>query len=138
MKQLLLGHDREVASWAAQAFRLDLTHYEMAVGVMEEGRVVGAALFQAHTGPDIEISYFGPNTMTLGVVKGLARVAVEAFGVSRVTARTPKSNKTMTRGIKGVGFEYEGIRHRGYGNEDAVMYGLWGEKLARLAGKALH
>ena len=43
----------------------------------------------------------------------------------------------MTKGIKKVGFEYEGIRHAAYGNRDAVMYGLWGKNLARLAGKTL-
>ena len=44
----------------------------------------------------------------------------------------------MTRGIKKIGFEYEGIAHNGYGDEDAIMYGLYGHKLARLAGKTVH
>jgi RimJ/RimL family protein N-acetyltransferase len=71
-------------------------------------------------------------------VKGIAKIATECLGVSRITARTSRSNKTMTRGIRKVGFQYEGVRKCGYGNQDAIMYGLYGKNLAKLAGKALH
>jgi RimJ/RimL family protein N-acetyltransferase len=108
------------------------------LGIANEDGLVGACLFHAHNGPDVELSYYGPNTLTLSIVKRIAKIAVEYLGVSRITARTSRSNKMMTRGIKKIGFEYEGIRKCGYGNQDAVMYGLYGKNLARLAGKALH
>jgi RimJ/RimL family protein N-acetyltransferase len=110
----------------------------MAIGVLEEGYLVAACMFHAHNGPDVELSYYGPKTLTLDIVKGLARIAVEYLGVSRITARTSRGNKIMTRGIKKVGFEYEGIRKCGYGDQDAIMYGLYGANLARLAGKTVH
>jgi len=44
----------------------------------------------------------------------------------------------MTRGIRKVGFQYEGVRKFGYGEQDAIMYGLYGKNLAKLAGRALH
>lgn len=138
MKSLMVGQDDTIAAWAFDTFKFYPCHYVMAIGIVEDRRLIGAAMFHAHNGPDVEVSYYGPNTLTLDVVKGLARIAVDYLGVSRITARTSKSNKAMTRGIKKIGFEYEGIRHCGYGDQDAVMYGLYGEKLARLSGKAMH
>lgn len=139
MKNLILGRDVEIAAWAFKTFGFHPTQYCMAVGIAspEEG-LVAACMFHAHNGPDVELSYYGPNTLTLDLVKKIAKVAVEVLGVSRITARTSRSNKTMTRGIKKIGFEYEGIRKCGYGSQDAVMYGLYGKNLAKLAGKVMH
>ena len=135
----LLGRDVEVAAWAFKTFNFHPTQFCMAIGIVEpEKGLVAACLFHAHNGPDVELSYYGPGTLTLPIVKRIAKIAVEYLGGSRITARTTKSNKTITRGIKGLGFEFEGIRKCGYGDHDAVMYGLFGKNLARLAGKALH
>ena len=138
MKQFIYGHDAEVAEWAFSTFKIRPAHYEMAIGILDEGTLVGAVMWHAYRGSDIELSYYGPNTMTLGIARACARMAVDHFKVSRVTARTARSNKTMTRGIKKIGFEYEGIAHNAMGDKDAVMYGLYGKNLARLAGKELN
>lgn len=138
MKQFVYGHDDEVANWAFSTFSMRPVQYEMAIGILESGQLVGAIMWHAYRGHDIELSYYGPKTMTLGIARSCARIAVDHFKVSRVTARTAKSNKTMTRGIKKIGFEYEGIAHNALGDQDQVMYGLYGKNLARLAGKELH
>lgn len=138
MRTFLLGHDQAVAQWAFDTFQFHPTQFCMAVGILDGRALVGACLFHAHNGPDVEISYYGPDTMTLDIAKGLARIAVEELGVSRVTARTSRSNKMMKRGLPKVGFTFEGVRHCGYGDQDALMYGLYGENFAKLAGKALH
>lgn len=135
---LVFDIDDRVAEWAWETFKMTPVRYDMAVGVIRDNTLVGAVMFHAYSGPDIELSYYGPHTMTLGLARAMARVAVDYFGVSRVTARTSRKNKTMTRGIKKIGFQYEGIRKHGYGAEDAVMFGLYGKNLARLAGKAVH
>lgn len=139
MKTFVLGHDVEIAHWAFSTFNFEPTPFCMAVGIAEKDKgLVAACLFHSHNGPDVELSYYGPGTVTLPIVRGIAKIAVEYLGVSRITARTTKSNKLVTRGIKGLGFEFEGIRKCGYGDQDAVMFGLYGKNLARLAGKALH
>lgn len=139
MKALLIGHDAEVAGWAFRTFNFHPTQFCMAVGILDQHHsLVAACLFHAHNGPDVELSYYGPNTLSLDIVKGIAKIAVEHLGVSRITARTARSNKVMTRGIRKVGFEFEGVRKCGYGDQDAIMYGLYGKNLAKLAGKALH
>ncbi len=138
MKTFLLGRDTEVANWAFHTFGFVATSFNMAIGIMEDGHLVAAAMYHAHNGPDVELSYYGPKTMNFVVARKLAQIALDYLGVSRITARTTKSNKIITRGIKKIGFEYEGIRHCGYGTQDAVMFGLYGRNLAKLAGRALH
>lgn len=137
MKVLVSGNDQLIIEWTYKTFGVLCTKVDMALGVVEDDALVGACFFQAHNGPDVELSYFGPNTLTLDVVKQIAKIAVEHLGVSRITIRTAKSNKTLTKNAHKLGFVYEGVRHHAYGNEDAVMYGLFGEKLARLAGRIL-
>ena len=138
MKRLLYGCDQQVAEWTQEKFGVQPYHYDMAIGIVENASLVGSIMWHAYRGHDIEISYFGPQTMTLGIARQCARIAVDHFGVSRVTARAVKSNKTMTKGVKKIGFEYEGIIHAGGKAQDEVLYGLYGKNLARLAGKELH
>ena len=138
MKQMLYGYDDQVAQWTANKFNIYPGRYEMAVGIIEDNKIIGSVIWNAYRGHDIEISYYGPNTMTLGIARECAKIAVDHFGVCRVTARTVKFNKAMTRGVKKIGFEYEGIIHAGGKAHDEVMYGLYGRNLARLAGKELH
>lgn len=138
MKTFILGHDVEVAMWAFATFDFAPAPYCMAVGIAEKDKgLVAACLFHAHNGPDVELSYYGPGTLTLPIVKGIAKIAVEELGVSRITARTARNNK-LRKSIHKIGFEFEGVRKCGYGEHDALMYGLYGKNLARLAGKALH
>lgn len=137
MKTFLLGRDVEVAAWAFKTFNFYPTQFCMAVGIMKDDMLVAACLFHAHNGPDVELSYYGPGTLDLGVVKGIAGIAVEHLGVSRITARTARKN-SLRKSIHKLGFEFEGVRKCGYGDQDALMYGLYGKNLARLAGKALH
>jgi RimJ/RimL family protein N-acetyltransferase len=135
MKNLLFHHDAQVAEWAFDKFNFQPTRYDLALGIMDDGVIVGAAIWHAYNGCDIELSYYGP--VDLGIARKLARVAVGHLGVSRVTARTARNNKKITRGIRKIGFEYEGIRKYGHGDQDSVMYGLYGKKLARLAGRMM-
>jgi len=139
MKQLLAGCDEYVADWTYKKFGYRPGSYDMALAIVDGSDMIGSVLFSAYNGPgpDVELRYFGPNTMTLGLVKQIANFAVNHLGVARVTVRTARNNKTMTRGVKKIGFEYEGIRHNAYGKYDAVMYGLYGDKLAKLAGKVM-
>src|SRR5882672_11230562 len=129
MKVLCVGDSDMIGAWVFHRFQIILIGIDLAVAVVEHDQIIGVCIFQAHNGPDVELSYYGPKTLTLDIVKGLAKIAVDHLGVCRITARTAKSNKMMTRGIKKIGFEYEGIRHHAYGDKDAVMYGLYGKKL---------
>ena len=137
MKVLAIGDDDLIKEWVYHSFGVYCTQVNLSAAIIEDEKIVGAVFFHAHNGPDVELSYYGPNTLTLGILKKICKIAVDHMGVSRITVRTSKSNKIMNKGIHKLGWVYEGIRHHAYGDQDAVMYGLFGEKLARLAGKAM-
>jgi len=137
MKTLAIGYDEKVMDWSKHTFGYEFKNYDWAIGIVEDDQLVGSVVVTGYTGCDLEASYYGPKTMNLGVLRKLVRIAIDQLGVSRITVRTARNNKIMTKGIKKLGFEYEGIRKHGYGQYDAVMYGLYGHKLMRLAGRKL-
>ena len=79
MKQLVPDKDGLVAEWTFQTFNQPRHHYEMCFGIMDEGKLVGSVMWEAYRVHDIEISYYGPNTMTLGVARQCARLAMDYF-----------------------------------------------------------
>ena len=137
MKTLACGNEGLIVGWTQNAFGIEPTKIDLAIAIMESDKMVGSAFFQCHSGSDVELSYYGPKTMTLDVVKGLAKIAVDHFRVSRVTVRTSPENEQMAK-VEKIGFVKEGICHHHYGfGQDAIVYGLFGRKLAKLAGKAM-
>ena len=138
MKILATGNDEIISAWTEANFGVRTFNSNMALVVMDQNNIVGSVFFHAHNGPDIEVSYFGPGTVTIGVARKICRLAIDHFGVSRITVRTSRGNKLLTRKLHTkLGFVFEGIRHNGYGNQDALMYGLFGKNLARLAGRTM-
>jgi RimJ/RimL family protein N-acetyltransferase len=134
----MFGKDDIVSLWANEKFGHDTSRYMLAIGVMDDDEMVGAAFYHAWNGYDVEFSYFGPNTLNLGLARTFAKIAIECFGVTRVSAKTARDNKEVTRKIKKLGFKYEGIKKFGYGDTDAIMYGLYGKDLSRLANIKVH
>lgn len=134
---LLFGHDTTVAEWASSKFGRKIAVWNYALGVLDrDGALRGAATFHDWNGSNIEVSYWGPWTLRLSVVCGIARFCFVELGANRITARTPRSNKIMTRHLRKLGFRHEGVSPVYYGPrraDDAVIFGL----LARDAGRLL-
>jgi RimJ/RimL family protein N-acetyltransferase len=90
-----------------------------AIGVMnEKGEIIGAALFQDFNGYNVELGYYGPKTVSLGISRALAKIALGVFNASRVTVVTSKKNKRLMRGLIKIGFKLEGVQRCFYGHED--------------------
>lgn len=140
MNGLLLGEDLLVAQWANQKFNLFPIPFFRAVGVFDSDKkeLVGAAIFQNYTGMNIDLSYYGESTLTLGIVKSLARIAL-SFGVGRGTLITPKKNRRLIKSLLKLGFRLEGTQRRFYGHVDnarntGVRLVIFKEGLEQLAG----
>jgi RimJ/RimL family protein N-acetyltransferase len=139
MHGLLHNADDAVAHWAFQAFRLAPSKFDMAVGIVSpEGALAGAILFQAYNGHNVEVSYYGPHTMTPGIIRTITQIAIQHFGASRLTAVTSKRNKRFMRGLLKLGFVLEGHMHRYYGDRDCprntgVRLVMWRERLEQIA-----
>lgn len=136
MRDLLFGHDQTVANWVVTRFKVEIWPHVAAIGVLHDGDLVGAAILQEYNGHNVELSYYGPGGLSPSLIRKLARLLFWNYKVQRVTVRTRRKNKCITRAITKFGFAYEGVMKRFYGPhkaDDAVLYGLMRENLGRLA-----
>lgn len=118
MRGLLLGHDAAVAAWAFDTFNFKPMPVEGTIGIISEKQeLIGAALFQHHNGNDIELSYYGRNTLTPGIVRAIARAAL-GYGIQRLTVTTAKSNRRFVKAILRLGFIHESAMKQFYGKRD--------------------
>jgi RimJ/RimL family protein N-acetyltransferase len=132
---LLFGHDVAVTRWASNEFKLNPSHINSAIGVVRNNRIVGAVMFQGYSGHNVELSYYGPMTLSLGVFKAVANYTLQRFTVDRLTVRTNRKNLKLIRSFRGLGFKFEGVQHRYYGAfGDAAMFVLFKEDLERIGG----
>jgi hypothetical protein len=132
---LLFGHDVAVAQWGWNEFRLTPTHINAAVGVVRNGSLVGAVMFQGQSAHNVELSYYGPMTLSAGVFRTLARFTIERFNVDRLTVRTNRKSVKLMRSFRKLGFKFEGVQHRYYGPfGNAAVFVLFREDLERIGG----
>jgi RimJ/RimL family protein N-acetyltransferase len=132
---LLFGYDIPVATWTFNEFRLTPMHINAAIGIVRGNRLIGAAVFQSHSGHNVELSYYGPQTFSAGIAKTLARYTLERFNVDRLTMRTNRKNASILKMFHRFGFKFEGVQHRFYGPfGDAAVFVLFREDLERIGG----
>jgi RimJ/RimL family protein N-acetyltransferase len=136
---LLINEDSIVASWAYQKFDVFPIPVHKAFGVLdtEKHELVGAALFQNYIGTNVDLSYYGPKTITLGIIRNLAKAALD-MGISRGTVITSKRNRRFIKGLLKIGFKFEGAMRFFYGHEDnnkntAVRFVIFRPGLEKLA-----
>ena len=85
----------------------------------------------------MELAYYGRNTLTRDVVRGLAKICLERFSPTRVTLRTARRNKHIVKRVCKFGFKFEGFCPYFYGPhraDGAAVFGLYRPALERLAG----
>ena len=114
--------------------------YEMSapcftVGFLREGNLVAGLVYNGYTGTNVDVSFAGPGELSWRVVRTAATFAFRELGVYRITCRTRRGNRALTRGLPKIGFRYEGIMQHYYGPrraDDAVQFGLLRENAGRL------
>ena len=133
---LLLDHDLDIARWTAVRLGVDtLNRLASAIGVLDEdGVVIGGCVLHNWSRYDMELSYYGPGTMTVGMLKIIAQNVVDA-GCHRLTLRcSRRDSKRLVPGYLKLGFRYEGCQERLYGptrEDDAMLYGLVADRAER-------
>jgi RimJ/RimL family protein N-acetyltransferase len=117
---LLYGSDDFVAKWLFDSMGYPHYKYDRALGIIDgsSGNLVGAVLFQHWNGMNVEVSYYGKNTMTLGTVRSIARFVLTEFDPARLSATTSKRNRSLMRSLQKIGFRIEGTSRCFYGKKD--------------------
>ena len=137
---LVVGDDARVAAWTYAAFKLFPVPVIKALGVVnEDGFLVGGILFQNYNGVNVNLSYYGPGTVSGGIVRAISRICISELHVARLTIIVPKKNKRLLRSVQRFGFRLEGVQRRFYGHRDCarntgVRFVMFSEHLNKLAG----
>lgn len=136
---LMIGDDLAVAAWTFQTFKLYPTMINRAFGLVRDGKLVGSILLQNFNGVNVELSYYGPMTLSLGIVRSIAKVVLTEFNAARVTVVTSKKNKRLMKSIQRMGFKLEGTQRCYFGARDCarstgVRFVLFRERIEKIAG----
>lgn len=139
MISLLFEADDSVAAFIFDTYKLRPHQYNRAVGIVKDSKVVGGVLFHFWNGYDLNLSYYGKNTASLGVIRCIARFGVVTFPtISRCTVLTSKKNKRLMGAFQKLGFGLEGTQRCYFGSEDcpkntAVRFVMFRERIDQLA-----
>lgn len=130
---LLFGQDMAVSQWTWGKFNIVPSAVQCAIGIVRNNQNVGSVMFHEYSGYNIELSYYGPFTLTAGIVRTLARFVIERYNIERVTVRTNRNNTKLMRNLGRLGFKFEGVQKRFYGPfGDAAAFVMFREDIERL------
>ena len=138
---LLLDCDQAVAEWAFFHHKLFPMKVDRAFGIISSNKeIVGAALFSSYNSINAELSYYGKKSVTRGIVRALAKIALYELRLERCTVIVPKRPSFLLKKLPKFGFRFEGVQHKYYGRSNAsrhtaCRFVLFREDLERLAAE---
>ena len=124
----LYNNDKLVADWVSKKWGKPLQNWYFAIGVLNKnGTLSGAATFHNYNGYNIELAYYGPNTVTTQLFREIGDFCVNKLKVERLSVMIPRKNSSMVRNLPKFGFKLEGIIRHYYGpfkRDDGFLYGI--------------
>lgn len=119
----------EVGHWVAERLSIALHPPFVAIGLASDaGEAKGGFVYNCYNHTNIEISYYGPGTLSRSVIRAAFwAYPFEQLGVLRLTASTKRSNKLVRKLLPRLGFEFEAVLKNYYGptrNDDAMVFRL--------------
>jgi hypothetical protein len=141
-KGLLIGSDKEVAAWAFKNHNRVPIHVDKAFGIIEDGKLVGAALFSCYNMVNAEFSFYGKGALTRGIIRELAKIALYELHLARCTVIVPKRPTFLLRKMAKYHFRFEGIQRRYYGPTDSsrhtgCRFVVFNDGMLKLAGETV-
>lgn len=125
---LLFGHDQTVADWVSKKWGKPIPPWYFAIGILDkEGILKGGATFHNFNGSNIELCYYGPQTFSKDVVKGINQFVFGHLKANRLTISVPRKNKLLVKSVARMGFKVEGVLRHFYGpynRDDAIVFGI--------------
>lgn len=125
---LLYGHDKVVADWVSKKWGKSL-NWSFAHGIIDqEGLLRGGILYHNYNGHNIEITYYGPGTFTVGIYREIAKFLINALpGFTHLTITVPRHNRRLIRSLIRLRIRHEGTLRHYYGphnRDDAIVFGI--------------
>lgn len=134
--RLVYGYDQIVSNWvAARIPNMGGLPFppSTAIGVVDNNdQPIGGVVFTNHQPQygsiDISCASITPRWLTKRLIRGIFAYPFGQLKVGRVTAITPRTATSSRRFLEQFGFKLEGLVRRGFGTDDAVVYGLLAEE----------
>ena len=129
---LVFGHDKEIAEFVQQRVH---TPWEngfgqcTTIGIIRFRRLLGGVVYNNYH-PDIgditvTFAFDDPRWATPSIMRSVCAYPFDQLKCQRVTAIVNRKNKRSRLFIeKGIGFKLEGCIRKGFGKDDAMIYGL--------------
>lgn len=130
--KLHFGADDFVANWVAER----IPHMRgggfgpnASIAVLtDDGALIGGVVFHDFR-PDvrsIEVSgaSVSPRWLTRSLISMILSYPFEQLHCRRITTITPRRNEAARRFNRKLGYKQEGLIRRGFGNDDAIVYGM--------------
>jgi RimJ/RimL family protein N-acetyltransferase len=106
-----------------------------AIGVENGGgRLIAGVVYHGWQPPygTIEISCASDSAiwLTRSLITGILSYPFVQLGCQRISAATPRSAHIARKFLRQIGFVPEGISRRGFGTQDAMLFGMLAEEWA--------
>lgn len=137
---LLVGADSIVTAWAFKTHNRIPLLVDRAYGIIEDNKIIGAALFSCYNTVNAELSYYGKDSVTRGIIRELAKIALYELRLARCTVIVPKRPTFLLKKMEKYHFRFEGVQRRYYGPTDnarhtGCRFVAFREDMLRLAGE---
>jgi hypothetical protein len=86
--------------------------------------VCGAFVFNAYTGPCVELTIMCSLPLSVRIVRFIARLAFVELNAERLQVHTELGNTRARKAIESIGFRFEGVARRYFGKRNALTYAL--------------
>jgi hypothetical protein len=132
--RLVLGADAQVAEWAAAKLGQAIVPPYVCFGIVGESGLCGAIIFNSYTGPNIDVTVYGPGCGKRRFIRAAYDYAFNQAKALRLTAQTRRGNVVARRLLPRLGFTFEATLKRYFGptrQDDALSFALFPEDAAR-------
>ncbi len=126
---LVLGRDDAIAKFVTRRLKEPRGFGKCAaIGVIRNDKLCGGVVyydFHPEIGTiEVAFAFDAPSWITPDVLCSLFTYPFVTLKCQRMTAIVAKRNKRSRRFVEGVGFTFEGKARRGFGKDDAMIYGM--------------
>lgn len=130
--RLLFGADAAVKELVSGTIRdhVSFRDDDVAIGVVRGGQLVGGCVYHDYSVHDIRVSWASIDRQWLSrdVLHALFAYPFVQLGCVRITAAVSRRNKRSRKICEGLGFKFEGVMRKGFGDRDAMIYGMLREE----------
>lgn len=103
----------------------------LAMGWIQDGKLIGLAIFNDYTGSNMEIHIHGPGAMTRRSLREAYNFVFNINGCHRLTAKVYTHNQKLLQVLERIGFVYEFTQEKYYKENDGTITDAAVYKLTR-------